>query len=100
MEFYKINWTEPAISDLENILRYILQTFGAQITAANIEKKITNSVAKLSTWPQKHPHIGIKNYRRKLVKNTNYVIVYSVDEIENRVFIERIFHSKQNWMNY
>ncbi len=53
---FKINWTEEAEQDLENILLYYLEQAGLRVAEA-VYNRIRDQVGQLDTFPES-PRVG------------------------------------------
>jgi toxin ParE1/3/4 len=93
-----IIWSEFASSELGEIYKYHLSIAGKKI-AQQIVKEILADVRRLST----NTKIGavesqitssLTNYRRIICNN--YKIIYSIQELENRIEISDVFDVRQN----
>lgn len=89
----KIIWSEPAISDLENIRDYIAKDSGYY--AAIFIEKIITAIEKTATFPligRMVPECNNKNIREVIYQN--YRIIY---KISNKViFILTVIHGGRN----
>jgi len=101
MARYKIDITEPAEDDLRDIIRYISAQLEAPITAENILDAIVSAVEGLSYMPGNKPLVSDERlaslgYRKLIVKN--YIIFFTIDEINKVVNIERILYARRDWL--
>ncbi len=89
----KIDWTEPAISDLTAIREYIGKD--AEYYASSFIQKIIEAVEKLKRFPKLGrmvPEAEEKNIREIIFQN--YRIMYKIQK--NQIFILTIIHGSRN----
>ena len=101
MDEYKIDVLEPAEEDLRDICRYISDELSAPLTAQDVLENIVGTLAKLSYAPKGHPrvpdeHLAAKGYRMVSIKN--YIALYTVNEQDKVVEVERILYGRRDWM--
>lgn len=99
---YKVDLAEPAERDLEDSIRYITLDLSAPISALNMMNIFEEAMAGLSELPQRYapvadPRLAQLGYRKLLVKS--YLIIFSVDERDSVVNIERILYGRRNWLH-
>lgn len=87
--------------EFESIIMYLVDILGTLKAACNLIEGLENMRSVLEVTPEikaisKKPSLNQHQYREYLVKN--YVVVYRVDG--NKVLLEHIFHSKQNFEAY
>ena len=88
----KIEWTEPALSDIDNIKEFISKD--SQYYASRFVKKIIESVEKLEQFPQigrKVPEAEENEGDIREIIFQNYRIMYRVDP--ERILILAIIHA-------
>jgi plasmid stabilization system protein ParE len=100
MAKYNIEISEPAESDLRDIVRYIYAKLDAPITALKMMDIIEKAIASLVDIPYRFPLVNDellanKGYHKLIV--TNYIVFYTIDEDKNIVDVERILFVKRNW---
>ena len=89
----KIEWTEPALIDLESIRDYIGR--GSEYYAARFVERIVEAVESLEKFPEKGrrvPESKEKNIRELIFYH--YRIMYRVET--ERVLILTVIHSARN----
>ena len=89
----KIEWTEPAIADLQDIYDYI--SVDARKTAQRFVDKLFKSTEKLKNFPfigRKVPEDGRENIREILIQE--YRIVYRVED--DRIRILAVIHGRRD----
>lgn len=95
MQCYKIEITDLAETDLENVGDYTAFDLKSPETAVNMINGLKKEIHKLQHYPARHEteqdsalaEMGIRRHYFK-----NYKIFYLVDEPEKRVIILRILH--------
>jgi len=97
---HKINYSETAYKDIENILLYISHNLNNQSAAIKLRNKIISSEKIVSMLP----HIGSKDIGKNgnkyyKYKIKNYYILYTIDEKNKIINIIRIIYSKRNYQN-
>lgn len=89
----KIIWSEPAISDLENIRDYIAKD--SEYYATIFIEKIITAVEKVAAFPlmgRIAPECNNKNIREVIYQN--YRIIYKVNN--KAIFILTVIHGGRN----
>ena len=94
--------SEPAETGLREIVRYISLQLSAPATALKMLDSIETSITKLSGMPKTHPlvnddRLSRMGYRKLIVKN--YIVFYTVDEANKVVDVERILHTRRDWLS-
>ena len=96
----KIRYTRDAVDDLDSIFDYIAED--NRKAAARLLERIENSILKLADKPRLGTVLPTNDlslvkagYRRIIVQP--YIIFYRIAKDE--IFIARMLHSKQDWMN-
>jgi plasmid stabilization system protein ParE len=100
MDKYRVDVSEPAEKDLQDIIRYISAQLSAPATALEMMEALENAMMSLTDMPQKSPpvtdeHLATMGYRKLLVKN--YIVFFSIDEKGKVVSVERILYTRRNW---
>ena len=99
---YKPILTEPAESDIAEIVRYIAKELQNPTAAAGLLDDIEGAVASLENNPKrcalvKDDYLSGIGFRFMPVKN--YLIFYIVRENKNIVTIERVLYSRRDWLH-
>ena len=97
---YTLKMTPAAAEDLENIYRYIKDSFLSEDTANSLVKAIAEKLKSLKYFPHKcelsrDEGLKLKGYRRLIVKN--YVALYLIDEEKKHVISARIFYGPMDY---
>ncbi len=90
----RVQWSAPAVSDLQNISFYIEASSGLE-TADRITRRIYESVQSLNRLPNRGRVGRLSGTRELLVPKLPYVVVYKV--VSDKVAIVRILHGAQQW---
>ena len=103
MKKYKIEVSEAAKRDLENIISYLKYDLAGDIIADKYKILFKQELKKLADMAGSMPILdeeltGHKNIRKINVRN--YIIFYIIDEENNKVFIVRIGHAFMDWERY
>ena len=102
MASYRVEVSEPAENDLREIIRYISLQLSAPATALKMLDSIESAIAKLSGMPKGHPlvnddRLSQMGYRELIVKN--YIVFYTINETEKVIDVERILHTRRDWLS-
>lgn len=92
---YRIEYSERAIIDLNDIYNYIYYDLVNPIVAIRFRKQIPKSISNLQIFPYMGKKISNSNLRYIYFKN--YLVIYSVKN--QNVEIQRIFYKRQNFKN-
>ena len=93
MVHYRIRYLTLGIQSLEANYHYIKYQLCNPIAAMNFYFKYYEKIKILKDFPYACPKFRSSNYRYFVFKK--WIILYEIkDDI---VFIQQIFHSKQNW---
>ena len=97
----KLNYTPEAISDIQEIRRYIKHTLRNPTAAARISKAILDACSSLKAFPKMGVSIeggtGFKTDLRMLACE-NWIAVYRVEPDSDVVSIARIIDGRQDYM--
>lgn len=100
---YNIKLTDEFLDELEEICDYISINLKACNSAIKLRVKVRDKIILLKKSPQRFAEIGKtdklkREYRRMVIDN--YIILYTVDENEKKVFISHIYYGKQDYFKY
>ena len=103
MTKYKVDVSEPAESDIMDIVRYIASQLSAPISAFRMMEILEEAMESLSDLPQRCPlivdeRLSQMGYRKLIVKN--YVVFFSIDEMNKVVDVERILYGRRDWLRF
>lgn len=99
MANYRVDISEPAESDLRDIVRYIGSQLSAPVSALRMMELMEEAITGLSDMPQRCPlvaddRLSQMGYRKLIIKN--YVVFFSIDEKNKVVDIERILYGRRD----
>jgi plasmid stabilization system protein ParE len=93
MNTYKILFSANAEIDLETIQLYY-KNINPKL-AYNFIVSLQKQLNTISIFPFGFP-IKYKIFRAKIIKGFPFSILYDIDEQQSIIYINRIFHNKQN----
>ncbi|MCI0493520.1 type II toxin-antitoxin system RelE/ParE family toxin [candidate division KSB1 bacterium] len=97
---YKILYSEPAITDLENIIEYLVAYSGTSadkfIDDFDSKTNLLKSFPKIGSFPQ-IPNLKKKGYRILILKY-KFLLFYTIDEKAQSIMVERILHGARDLM--
>ena len=99
---YEIIFTPTAINEIRKIYNYITKKLKSKKAADNLMNKIEEKVQNLKYAPRIYQIIKVDNQLeleyRKIVVN-NYVIIYTIIENKNNIFISHVFYAGSSYLN-
>lgn len=100
---YRLEISESANRDLDEILTYIAEKLANPKAAADFADELERRYDALEANPfmfevSRNKRLCEKGYRR--FHAGNYVVFYTVDEEYKRVNISRIFYGRRNYEQY
>ena len=96
MKEYNVNVTNQFLEELDEILYFFPNS---NLLKRKMYYEIKNIVSTLSIFPERY--MKLKNDKkniRKLIVN-KFIIIYKVDNINEKVYILHIFSEKQDYYN-
>ena len=90
----RVEWSEPAVSDLKTISEYIEQASNLE-TANRITRTIYDTVQTLRVMPNRGRKGRIEDTRELVISRLPYLIVYRV--LEERLLVVNIVHGARRW---
>ena len=99
--FYKIKFAGEANDELDGIYNYICNQLKENKIAEKLRILIINKILDLEIMPYRYFKLGkdiqLKNvYHRMVIKN--YVVLYTIDEFDKKVFISHIYYGRRNYL--
>lgn len=88
-----IEWSVPALGDLEDLVSYLRQDDEATATA--IVNRVFAAAEMLTSFPRAGREGRVKGTRELLVKRAPYVLVYMIET--DRLVILRALHERRDW---
>lgn len=101
IKLYRVIATPTAHREIIRIYDYILNDLKAEQAAERILNLIESEIEILGYMPKMYMKIekfdeAKSQYRRTIIKN--YVLLYTIDEDNNIVYISNIYYSKRNYL--
>ncbi len=101
IEKYEVEFTDDCIEEMDEIYNYISKELVANTAAKKLINQVKQDVLALEISPMLYMKIDKKDkfereYRRMVVKN--YVILYTIDEENKKVYISHMYYGRRNYM--
>lgn len=98
---YEVEFTEDCRDEIREIYKYISENLVNKDAAKRLMREMKENVMNLSETPKLYPIIDKKDrrkreFRRMLIKN--YVILYTLDENEKKVYISHMYYGRKNYL--
>ena len=101
MTTFKIIYTQEFKEELKEIYKYISNVLKEKQIANRLIIKILNKISDLKIFPRLYMKIEkmdrLHNEYHRLVVN-NYIVLYTVDELNQRVIISHIYYKRKNYL--
>ena len=99
---YKVIITPTALREMYRIYDYILSDLYADTAAEELMDLVEEKVQNLKYAPRIYAETGKidelrRRYRRIVVKN--YIILYTIDEHNNVVYVAHMYYGSKNYLN-
>ena len=99
---YKLIITPTAYEEMIEIYDYISKKLYAENAAKKLMKKVEEKIERLKYTPKLYAKIEKidklrRNYRRIIINN--YIILYTIDEENNTVFISHMYYGRRNYID-
>ncbi len=98
-------WTvfiaDPARDDIARAADYITVELANPMAAARLLADLEGAVETLAAHPATFRPIPFDPWKRdgfRVLPVRNYLLVFRVDEETKNVFVARLFHFRQNWL--
>ncbi len=103
MKKYRVEMSETAQQDLENIIFYLRYNLSGDIIADKYKILFKQELRNLENVAESMPILdeeltGHKDIRKINVRN--YIVFYTVDEENSKAFVVRIGHAFMDWEKY
>ena len=100
---YKVEIPRFAQSQFDNYVYYILDKFKSKQAARNLVIDFKDTIKLLSQHPEAYPlleneYLKGKNLRHIPFQKHRYVVIYHVLG-EDKVYVDAIYHTLQDYMN-
>ena len=97
----KIKLTEDFKEEAQEIYDYIYHVLKNPQASKKLRKRVVERINNLKQFPKMYKIIKKKDklkrhYRR--IDIDNYIILYSLDEIKNIVYVTHIYYGKRNYI--
>ncbi len=89
-----IEWTEPAIQQLNQSYDYIALT-NSEAVASHLVEHILASVHRLATFPLSGRRGRVPETRELVVSDTPFIVAYTIEG--GRVVVLAVYHSARQW---
>lgn len=89
----KIQISEPATIDLEEIDRFISQD--NQNAAKRIVLRVLEAIEYLNDYPNMGRNGRVTNTKELVISGTHFVVIYQIKH--QTIFILRVLHSARKW---
>lgn len=99
---FEVEFTDECIKEMDEIYQYINDNLKAGSAAKKLMSEVANRILNLSELPELYMKIGKtdklkRDYHRIVVKN--YIILYSIDFQERKVFISHMIYGRKNYLS-
>ncbi|UNC91734.1 type II toxin-antitoxin system RelE/ParE family toxin [Candidatus Contubernalis alkaliaceticus] len=103
MKQYKVLMTEPAVDDLQAIVKYISDELLEPVIAKKLVGKIKEAVMGLEKLPTRHAlvadeRLAAQGIRKLIVEN--YIAFYVISEVDEIVTVIRILYGRRDWEHW
>jgi plasmid stabilization system protein ParE len=92
---FKLNWTERALADLAEIIRYYREEENSVEAALKVGSAIMDRVEVLQSFPDIGPRFPRKDGIYREVHCYEFRIFYRVDRESRLIHIARVWHGRQ-----
>lgn len=97
MKKYEIKILDTAKRDLYDTFRFISEILGNEVAARTHLIDIYHEISKLEHMPRAHKiYEGESILECRVARVRQYLILYTVDDDKDAVYIMRIYHSHRN----
>jgi len=101
---YKLIITERSEELLDNIINYIINKLKNPQAAKNLIIGIENVYSNLEYNPEIYAYsedhfMKSRGYRKAVIPNYNYVIIFRIDKEKNTIYIMGYFHALELYKN-
>ena len=95
----RVRWTDPAQTDLFEILDYIARD--APAAAERVERRLVDAVSSLAQQPRRGRPGRVEGTRELAIPRLPYVVIYRIVERPLRaageIAVMRILHGARRW---
>ena len=98
---FEVEFTDKCIKEIINIYDYISTELKENRTAIKLISTVNEKILNLKTNPELYMKVGKvdklkREYHRIVIKN--YVILYTVDYNQRKIFISHMIYGKRNYL--
>ena len=101
IKIYKIIYTQDFREELVNIYNYIANVLKEKEISNKFIRKILIRISELEIFPRLYMKIRrfdrLNNEYHRMVVN-NYIILYTIDDLNQKVFISHIYYKRRNYL--
>ena len=96
---YKVLIADSAKKDIKDKKKYILDNFKYRAYAENFSNKIKQAIIQLDIFPVAYDTTGFSynGYDIYLKPCQSYLILYTVDEVNQVVTVLRVLQDREDW---
>lgn len=98
---YEVEFTYECNQEIKKIYNYIRDNLYAEQSAKKIMNMIEEYTSNLAYSPRMFAeipqYVGTNNVYRKIVIK-NYIILYTIDEENKKVYISHMYYGKSNYL--
>ena len=97
---YDIRITSRAEQDIKSAADYIEHILLNPTAADQFLNQVDKAINSLRAFPQKHPLTDdpvLKSWDIRFVKTDNYLVFYTVSEVNKTIYIIRVLYQRRNW---
>ena len=95
----KVRWTDPAQTDLFEILDYIARD--NPVAAERVERRLVSAVASLAQQPRRGRPGRVAGTRELVIPRLPYIVIYKIVErplrMAGEIAIMRVLHGARRW---
>ena len=99
---YRIEITEAAQRDFENIYTYISDSLCNRKAATGLIDLFDKNIRTLADMPEGYPLANdeyLRNMGIRFISVKNYIIFYTVNIKKQMVYVVRVLYGKRNWID-
>lgn len=99
---YEIEITEAAQRDFENIYTYVSDNLCNRQAASRLVAFLDKNIRTLANMPEGYPLANdeyLRNMGIRFISVKNYIVFYTVNSSNQKVYIIRVLYGKRNWID-
>ena len=96
---YRLLETREALEDVEGFAAYIVKNFNNIDAARDFLDKYDREVERLKNFPFGYREVNFeyRGYEIRIKSFDTYNVFFTIDTIENKIFILRVLKDRQDW---